>query len=118
MLEQSGCIAQNLEPKEFSHKIHVTFDPETGSFKGLPPEWSSMLANNDISKEELMASPDKVLKVINFQSTYNTTQETPPAEEIPLPKHTAPPSLEELVNPADPYQLYSGLKKNRRRSIW
>src|SRR5689334_1224964 len=70
-----------------------------------------MLANSDISKEELMASPDKVLKVISFQTTYNAQEAAPAVEEIPLPKHTAPPSLEELVNPADPYQLYSGLKK-------
>ena len=45
-------------------QAHVDFDSETG-FKGLPPEWESLIKGS-ISKDECIANSAAVLEVINF----------------------------------------------------
>ncbi|KLO99818.1 putative protein kinase CHM1 [Fusarium fujikuroi] len=39
-------------PTNFSHAVHVGFDPKTGEFVGLPPEWSKLLNSSAITKED------------------------------------------------------------------
>jgi len=51
-------------PSNFRQPVHVDFDSETG-FKGLPPEWETLIKGN-ISKDECIANSDAVLKVIEF----------------------------------------------------
>lgn len=54
-------------PFNVSHHVHVDFNARTG-FVGLPPEWESLLLGGGISKKEVVANPDEVLDVLEFQS--------------------------------------------------
>lgn len=53
-------------PTNFSHQVHVGFDPVTGAFLGLPPEWEKLLTNSAISKEDYSKNPTAVIEVLNF----------------------------------------------------
>jgi hypothetical protein len=39
-----------------SHRVHVGFDPNTGAFVGLPPEWEKLLTSSAITKEGVDSS--------------------------------------------------------------
>jgi len=54
-------------PYNVHHNIHVDFNARTG-FSGLPAEWESLLIGGGISKKEVVANPDEVLDVLEFQS--------------------------------------------------
>ncbi|KAJ2745759.1 hypothetical protein GGI20_001929 [Coemansia sp. BCRC 34301] len=53
------------------HLTHVGFDNETGEFTGLPGEWSIMLREAGISKQDQAANPQAVVEVMRFY-TENT----------------------------------------------
>jgi hypothetical protein len=40
-------------PYNVQHEHHAEFDPNTGEFTGLPPQWANMLASSGISKDEV-----------------------------------------------------------------
>ena len=44
-------------PTNFSHRVHVGFDPQTGAFVGLPPEWEKLLTASAITKEDYKKNP-------------------------------------------------------------
>ncbi|KAJ1652316.1 hypothetical protein IWQ61_007319 [Dispira simplex] len=48
------------------HITHVGFNSDTGEFTGLPREWSIMLREAGISKQEQQANPQAVIDVVNF----------------------------------------------------
>jgi hypothetical protein len=50
-------------PKDYKHIQHVGFDPNTCEFTGLPPEWERMLADANISKQEISRNPEDVVAV-------------------------------------------------------
>jgi len=91
----------------------VEYDPQKGVFVGLPPEWQALLSSSGLTQEDVSKSPKEVIRVLDFQSNWNSqiAKSSIPVADAPLPKQTIPPTLEELVNPQDPYQLYAGLKK-------
>jgi serine/threonine-protein kinase CLA4 len=76
-------------PTNFSHSVHVGFDPNTGEFVGLPPEWSKLLNSSAITKEDYERNPQAVFEVLEFYSditkraqdpnTYPSMTPTPPA---------------------------------------
>ncbi|KAJ2159572.1 hypothetical protein GGF46_002934 [Coemansia sp. RSA 552] len=55
------------------HLTHVGFNNETGEFTGLPQEWSVMLREAGISKQDQEANPQAVVEVMRFYQE-NTKQ--------------------------------------------
>lgn len=53
-------------PTNFSHNVHVGFDPKSGLFTGLPKEWKSLLQTSKITQEEMTKNPQAVLDVLEF----------------------------------------------------
>ncbi|KAF3085355.1 Protein kinase [Orbilia oligospora] len=53
-------------PTNFAHKVHVGFDPISGGFTGLPPEWEKLLNASAITKEDYQKNPEAVIEVLGF----------------------------------------------------
>lgn len=53
-------------PTNFTHKVHVGFDPVSGGFTGLPEEWSKLLNSSAITKEDYQKNPQAVIEVLEF----------------------------------------------------
>lgn len=53
-------------PMNFTHEIHVGFDPDSGEFVGLPDEWKSLLDQSGISMIERSNRPDAVIDVLKM----------------------------------------------------
>lgn len=53
-------------PTNFTHRVHVGFDPVSGAFTGLPQEWERLLTASAITKEDYQKHPDAVVEVLNF----------------------------------------------------
>ncbi|KAF2404376.1 Pkinase-domain-containing protein [Trichodelitschia bisporula] len=81
-------------PTNFTHRVHVGFDPKSGAFVGLPPEWERLLNASAITKEEYQKNPEVVVEVLNFYTenlmkraddpaTYPSLTPTPPLEPQP-----------------------------------
>lgn len=75
-------------PTNFAHAVHVGFDPTSGEFVGLPPEWSKLLNSSAITKEDYERDPQAVFEVLEFYSditkraqdpNYTSLTPTPPA---------------------------------------
>jgi len=94
-------------PYNVQHEIHVDFDSATG-FSGLPREWEMML-KGCISKVEVIANPDEVLQVLEFQSNFQ--KDAPPRNRPqPLPEDR-PQTLQELVSKENPIAIYVRMEK-------
>lgn len=66
-------------PTNFSHRVHVGFDPVNGSFVGLPTEWERLLTASAITKEDYKKHPQAVIEVLEFYSDITKRQENPDA---------------------------------------
>ncbi len=64
-------------PTNVSHPVHVGFDPKTGDFVGLPPEWSKLLNSSAITKEDYERNPQAVFEVLGFYSDLTNRAENP-----------------------------------------
>jgi tRNA A-37 threonylcarbamoyl transferase component Bud32 len=64
-------------PTNFNHNVHVGFDPQTGEFIGLPPEWSKLLNNSAITQEDYEANPQAVFEVLDFYSDQLKRSDNP-----------------------------------------
>lgn len=64
-------------PTNFSHAVHVGFDPQTGQFVGLPPEWSKLLNSSAITKEDYERNPQAVFEVLDFYTDLAKRAENP-----------------------------------------
>jgi len=61
-------------PTNFTHNVHVGFDPMNGIFTGLPKEWKQLLDASSISKEEMSKNPQAVLDVLEFYTDQLSNQ--------------------------------------------
>lgn len=77
-------------PTNFSHAVHVGFDPQTGEFVGLPPEWSKLLNSSAITKEDYERNPQAVFEVLDFYSDLTKRAENP--TQYPSLTPTPPPN--------------------------
>ncbi|OBA19824.1 Pkinase-domain-containing protein [Metschnikowia bicuspidata var. bicuspidata NRRL YB-4993] len=81
-INQHGAFAMgNLgvsSPINFTHKVHVGFDPESGNFTGLPDAWKSMLQHSKITNEDWKKDPVAVIEVLEFYSDINGSNATTP----------------------------------------
>ncbi|CAL5874093.1 uncharacterized protein PFLUO_LOCUS8380 [Penicillium psychrofluorescens] len=64
-------------PTNFSHRVHVGFDPQTGGFVGLPPEWEKLLTASAITKEDYKKNPQAVIEVLEFYSDIKMREQNP-----------------------------------------
>jgi protein-serine/threonine kinase len=64
-------------PTNFSHRVHVGFDPKTGAFVGLPPEWEKLLTASAITKEDYKKNPQAVIEVLEFYSDIKMREQNP-----------------------------------------
>ncbi|CAI2176004.1 13448_t:CDS:10 [Funneliformis geosporum] len=53
-------------PTNFSHNIHVGFDPVSGMFTGMPEQWTKLLTASAITQEDYEKNPQAVLDVLEF----------------------------------------------------
>lgn len=53
-------------PSAFRHVVHVGFNPDTGRFEGLPPEWEAVLKSSGITEEEQMENPEVIQDVLRM----------------------------------------------------
>ena len=58
-------------PTNFSHRVHVGFDPQNGNFVGLPPEWEKLLTASAITRDDYKKNPQAVIEVLEFYSDIN-----------------------------------------------
>ena len=83
------AISGVSNPTNFNHKVHVGFDPSTGGFLGLPPEWERLLNSSAITKDDYLKNPRAVIEVLEFYTDiskragqpdqYPSLTPTPPA---------------------------------------
>ena len=64
-------------PTNFAHQIHVDFDPTSGAFVGLPPEWERLLTASAITKEDYKKNPQAVIEVLEFYSDITKRANNP-----------------------------------------
>lgn len=60
-------------PINFTHRVHVGFDPASGNFTGLPETWKSLLQHSKITNEDWKKDPVAVIEVLEFYSDINGT---------------------------------------------
>ncbi|KAI0983963.1 hypothetical protein GJ496_011340 [Pomphorhynchus laevis] len=53
-------------PTNFNHKIHVTFNPSSGEFEGMPEAWISLLKSSKITAQEQKLNPQAVIDALDF----------------------------------------------------
>ncbi|CAN3373246.1 hypothetical protein DIURU_003285 [Diutina rugosa] len=58
-------------PINFTHRVHVGFDPASGNFTGLPDTWKSLLQHSKITNEDWKKDPVAVIEVLEFYSDIN-----------------------------------------------
>ncbi|KAJ1924201.1 hypothetical protein IWQ60_005371 [Tieghemiomyces parasiticus] len=128
--------AEISSPYNPIHITHAGFNSDTGEFTGLPREWSVMLREAGISKQEQQANSQAVIDVVNFyqdnanfkgdavwakMATPNAPSNRQPNRPPPPPPHAGhtpafenprapppPPPMEKpRVRPANPHHLPS-----------
>ncbi|KAF1837829.1 Pkinase-domain-containing protein [Decorospora gaudefroyi] len=75
-------------PTNFTHRVHVGFDPNSGAFVGLPVEWEKLLTASALTKDDYAKNPKAVLEVLEFYTEklvkrsedpqYSSLTPTPP----------------------------------------
>jgi protein-serine/threonine kinase len=80
------CPGGVSNPSNFSHSVHVGFNPQTGQFTGLPEEWTRLLNSSAITREDVEKNPQAVFEVLDFYSDMTKRAENPdPYGGAPLP---------------------------------
>lgn len=85
-------------PINFTHKVHVGFDPASGSFTGLPDAWKSMLQHSKITNEDWKKDPVAVIEVLEFYSDISGLAQNTP---VALPAlYQGPPQMSSIHDAA------------------
>ncbi|KAF1813515.1 Pkinase-domain-containing protein [Eremomyces bilateralis CBS 781.70] len=88
--QRCPSMAVVSNPTNFSHRVHVGFDPTSGAFTGLPPEWAKLLSASAITKEDYEKNPGAVMEALHFYTeTLTKRAEDPVAYPQLMP--TPPP---------------------------
>ncbi|KAF8879949.1 hypothetical protein BD779DRAFT_1550466 [Infundibulicybe gibba] len=78
---RSPLSASCSPPSEFVHRIHVSLDPNSGDFTGLPTQW-----------EHILAVPSASLSQVTAKSHTRTMSAPPDIPSSPISPPTAPRS--------------------------
>ncbi|KAH3688946.1 hypothetical protein WICPIJ_000074 [Wickerhamomyces pijperi] len=62
-------------PTNFTHKVHVGFDPTSGNFTGLPDNWKKLLQHSKITNEDWSKNPVAVIEVLEFYQDQQKREE-------------------------------------------
>lgn len=90
-------------PTNFSHAVHVGFNPVTREFVGLPPEWMALLSASAITKEDYARNPQAVIEAVDFYSDLTKRTENPDEYLALSPTHvTEEPVEQKPVRDAHP----------------
>ncbi|CCC67554.1 hypothetical protein NCAS_0A09960 [Naumovozyma castellii] len=84
-------------PTNFTHKVHVGFDPETGSFVGMPTNWENLLKHSRITGEDWNNDSAAVIQVLQFYQEYNGNGKAPNTTK-PLTNDSKNSSQTSLIN--------------------
>ena len=102
-LEKNSPQLAASVPTGFQHVAHASFDPNTGEFKGLPPDMAALLDNSKISKEEMQENPEAVLGVLKFyQESQKEDEKIAVSQSPPLEKVTEATSAVKLEDDLAP----------------
>ncbi|KAK9469156.1 kinase-like domain-containing protein [Lipomyces arxii] len=71
-------------PTNFTHKVHVGFDPSSGGFTGLPDTWAKLLNASAITQEDYVKNPQAVIEALEFYSDIKAREQ----QDEPLNQHT------------------------------
>jgi p21-activated kinase 1 len=105
--------SQVSNPYDVDHVIHVDMDSDTG-FRGLPPEWESILKKAQMSKDEVLSNPETVLDVMNFLNDPNKQAKavvTPPQGPAKGLSDSDLPSFESILKPTNPHTFLQDIEK-------
>ncbi|EAS30748.3 STE/STE20/PAKA protein kinase [Coccidioides immitis RS] len=101
-------------PTNFSHRVHVGFDPHTGAFVGLPAEWEKLLTASAITKEDYKKNPQAVIEVLEFYSDIKRREQNPqyyqgmgpgyPSSQRPMQSGHSSPSQRLVMQRSDTSQ--------------
>ncbi|KAF8463663.1 P21-Rho-binding domain-containing protein, partial [Kalaharituber pfeilii] len=85
-------------PTNFTHKVHVGFDPVSGGFTGLPDEWEKLLTASAITREDYAKNPQAVIEVLEFYSDIRQRQGQQDAfsSMVPTPPGTSSAQSKQL----------------------
>ena len=64
-------------PTNFTHTVHVGFDPKNGKFVGLPLEWEKLLSSSAITKEDFQRNPEGVVEALEFYHKMKNGDDEP-----------------------------------------
>ena len=103
-------------PTNFAHQVHVGYDPTSGTFVGLPPEWERLLNNSAITKEDYKENPTAVIEVLNFYSDYRQVVGASPNSRIPAASTAVSPPRQGKQNGSTRDKGYEALSKSRTQS--
>ncbi|XBW38458.1 hypothetical protein QEN19_004046 [Hanseniaspora menglaensis] len=70
----SGSISNSnnvSKPSNFTHKVHIGFDSETGNFVGMPLNWEKLLKHSRITGEDWNQDSRAVMQVLKFYQDYS-----------------------------------------------
>ncbi|KAK9364499.1 kinase-like domain-containing protein [Lipomyces kononenkoae] len=62
-------------PTNFTHRVHVGFDPSSGGFTGLPETWAKLLNASAITQEDYAKNPQAVIEVLEFYSDIKAKEQ-------------------------------------------
>ncbi|EEH23323.1 STE/STE20/PAKA protein kinase [Paracoccidioides brasiliensis Pb03] len=97
-------------PTNFSHRVHVGFDPRTGAFVGLPAEWEKLLSTSAITKEDYKKNPQAVIEALEFYDA-KMREQNPQFYEGQVSKgHNVSPVGSSIAGPR-PTQQPTGLQR-------
>jgi len=82
---------QISSPINFDHVLHVGFNPETGEFEGLPPEWERLLSNSGITSTERKENPDTIIALLKFQDEHKSNKDEDKIISASVPPAPVPP---------------------------
>ncbi len=88
------CPGGVSNPSNFSHSVHVGFNPQTGQFTGLPEEWTRLLNSSAITREDVEKNPQAVFEVLDFYSDMTKRAENPEPYGSPIPMNTSPQTMQ------------------------
>lgn len=102
-------------PTNFTHKVHVGFDPISGGFTGLPETWSKLLSASAITQEDYAKNPQAVIEVLEFYSEQQKEEAELFALEQRAQQSNPTPRFEDL-SISDPQK--SRVALNERLQEW
>ncbi|RPB26853.1 Pkinase-domain-containing protein [Terfezia boudieri ATCC MYA-4762] len=83
-------------PTNFTHKVHVGFDPVSGGFTGLPDEWEKLLTASAITREDYAKNPQAVIEVLEFYSDIRKQEQQPFSSMVPTPPESSSAQSKQL----------------------